>query len=184
MARSVSFLVALALMLVAVAVPALAQEVATEAPVQEYLLSSPDLVTEYIFPNNVDLKFNPGEIVELVFSMKNVGIHPITVDGMSATLYYTQDARYAIQNYSAVRANLVLQPRDDRALSYRFMPHPMLEVGDYGLYAQVYYHDWENKNYTTVYFNQTIDLVEAPSTFDSEVYVLTSFFFQVFQITW
>jgi len=148
---------------------AFAQDVAAQEETVEYMLSSPDIVSKYVFPNNPDMKFNPGEIVELVFSLENTGIHPITVDGMSATLYYNQDARYAIQNYSAVRANVVLQPRDDRALSYRFMPHPMLEVGEYGLYAQVYYHDWENKNYTSVFFNQTIDLTEAPTAFDSDL---------------
>ena len=43
-------------------------------------------------------EFYPGEIVDVVFSMINTGQHPITVDGISATLYYHLDARYAIQN--------------------------------------------------------------------------------------
>ena len=73
--------------------------------------------------------------------------------------------------YTLTRSSLVLQPRDDRSLAYRFMPHPMLEVGEFGLYGQVYYHDWENMNYTTVFFNQTIDLVDPPSALDSDTCV-------------
>jgi len=149
---------------------AAAQDVATQGGEEEevFIRSSPDILTEYVFPNNPDLKFYPGEIVDVVFSMINTGQHPITVDGISATLYYHLDARYAIQNYTLTRSSLVLQPRDDRSLAYRFMPHPMLEVGEFGLYGQVYYHDWENMNYTTVFFNQTIDLVDPPSALDSD----------------
>lgn len=63
---------------------------------------------------------------------------------------------------------LVVNPSQQRSVQYYFTPHPMLDVGEYGLYARLYYMDVSKVNYTVTFFNRTIEIIEPESTLDAD----------------
>ena len=60
----------------------------------------------------------------------------------------------------------VVGPNERATFAYQFFCDYTLEPRDYGLVVSVYYSDQENYNYTTVFFNNTINVYEPATEFD------------------
>jgi hypothetical protein len=65
----------------------------------------------------------------------------------------------------------VINPNEQYSFAYRFLPHAMLEEGEFGLLIQGFYHDNDGGNFSSIIFNSTINIVEPVETLDVQSYV-------------
>jgi len=137
---------------------------------EEVVISSPDVETAAVFPDFPEKKITTGGIVELLLGFTNNGQKKFNVSGIDASLNYPIDFSVYIQNFTKAPYGIVVEPSEIVSFAYRFWPDQMLEPRDFGFLAHVYYADEDGVNYTTTFFNSTIILVEAESTFNLELF--------------
>merc|ERR1711862_937927 len=92
----------------------LADEVATQqqqqqqqqppAGQQNVLAGSPDADTSYIFSDVVvEEGFYPGAVSMLSLDLRNTGQRPFGFSAIGGSLYYSMDAGYVLENYTAIK---------------------------------------------------------------------------------
>jgi len=150
------------------------------------LPSSPDVETAAVFPNSADKRFTVGEPIDVVFGFTNKGDKPLNVTLITGSLRYPPDWKMYIQNFTKQYMGINVFPNEQFTFVYTFRPDAMLEPREFGLAAQVYYTDNENRNFSTFFYNNTITLVELEEGFDIQllftyvgilaVFVLIAFF--------
>ena len=92
--------------------------------------------------------------------------------------------------YTKFEYDVLVHPDEQVSLAYRFRPDALLEPREFGLIVSVYYHDevriaahstidvltdWYKQgggNFTTAFFNGTIDIVDPDNGFDFQQYLL------------
>jgi len=130
------------------------------------LLSSPDVSTATVFPSSAERRFASGELIDLVVGITNHGHKQFNVTSIVASLRYPVDWKVHIQNFTKQVYDVVVNPAETTSFLYSFVPDGMLEPREFGVTANVYYEDEEGGNFTTVFFNSTIHLVEANEALD------------------
>jgi len=130
------------------------------------LSSSPDVHTSYVFPDYPSQKLPSGELVEVLVGFTNNGQKTVKITNIGASLNHPQDFRYYIQNYTKFEYDVLVHPDEQVSLAYRFRPDALLEPREFGLIVSVYYHDEVGGNFTTAFFNGTIDIVDPDNGFD------------------
>jgi len=141
-------------------------EEATNTTAEKIIGPSPDIVTSFVFPDSPELKqFVPGRQVRVIAALKNIGQQPVNVTALRASLMYPLDFRYYIQNYTKQAVYGTVPPGQQVSFLYIFFPDAMLEPREFGLTAQVWYNS-EADNYTSVFYNNTIQFVEDNTPFD------------------
>ena len=145
--------------------------------VEEFDLSSPYAEIYTVFPNNQALQ--AGRPSEIFLGFKNNGKSPFRVSGLRGSLYYLNEARYAVENYTLVSQDLVVESGQQYSFAYRFASHPVL-LGEFGFFAQIFYNDGENRNYTTTFWNSTVTIVEPEAEFEFQSIFQYSFIIAVF----
>jgi len=132
------------------------------------LTSSPHITTVFIFPGSTKNELLIGNPVELLLGFSNTGETAVNVTSVSASLRYPSDWRYFIQNYTKQALSVVVKPGEQNTFLYKFLPDPLLEPREFGLSAQVFYHDSEGGNFTSYFFNNTVNLVESSESIDAQ----------------
>jgi len=132
------------------------------------LTASPFVSTAFVFPEFPNGEFVLGKQVEVLLGLGNNGESPVNVTSISASLRYPSDWRYFIQNYTKEEFSVVVKPGEQVSFLYTFFPDPMLEARDFGLSAQVFYHDQEGNNFTSHFYNNTVSLVESSESIDAQ----------------
>jgi len=130
------------------------------------LTSSPDVHTSYLFPDFPSQKLPSGELIEVLLGFANKGQNTFKITHLGASLNHPQDFRYYIQNYTKFEYDVLVHPNEHVSLAYRFRPDALLEPREFGLIVSVYYHDELGGNFTTAFFNGTIDIVDPDNGFD------------------
>jgi len=144
-----------------------AEKTTEKEVVQEIILtSSPHVSCTYIFPESPNEEFIIGNTVEILLGLSNTGEAPINVTSVSASLRYPTDWRYFIQNFTRQAVSVIVRSGEEATFIYRFVPDPMLEPRDFGISAEVFYHDFEGGNFTSSFFNDTVKLVESSESID------------------
>lgn len=143
-------------------------EVLEQEPVK-MLVSSPNFKTNVVFPASPinEKAFKSGDIIDIVLGVTNTGKKTFNITSILASLRYPPDWRLFVQNFTHREYGLIVEPSEQISLVYSFRPDPMLEPRDFGLTAEVFYTD-KDDNYTTVFFNETITLVETIEPFDAQ----------------
>jgi len=132
----------------------------------ESLTSSPDVHTSYLFPDFPSQRLPSGELIEVLLGFTNKGQNTFKITNLGASLNHPQDFRYYIQNYTKFEYDVLVHPNEQVSLAYRFRPDALLEPREFGLIVSVYYHDELGGNFTTAFFNGTIDIVDPDNGFD------------------
>jgi len=88
---------------------------------------------------------------------------------ISASLRYPVDWKVHIQNFTRQPVGVIVYPSEQYSFLYTFRPDGMLEPRDFGLSAQVFYTDNENRNFSTHFYNSTISLAEHEEGFDIQL---------------
>jgi len=137
-------------------------ETAAEEPV---LVASPNARTIVVFPASQEKAFVLGKKIDVVVGFENVGKIPFTVSTISASLRYPPDWEVHIQNYTVRSYNLTIPAGEQASFHYSFRPDPSLDARPFGVAANIFYSDRDD-NYTTLFFNDTIYLVEHQEEVD------------------
>lgn len=134
------------------------------------VVASPDASTSSVFPLYPLRKFPLGEEIEILLGFANNGESNFNISHITASFNYPLDYSFYIQNFTTREYNFAVQPDGQVSISYIFYPDPMLEPRDYGLVASVHYRDQLGVNWTSVFFNATVEVVEPSSSFDAQAF--------------
>jgi len=134
---------------------------------------SPDVSTAFVLPDHPNKVITAGDIVEVLLGFVNNGDREFNITSVSASLNHPLDFRYYIQNYTRAEYGLLVQPKEQVSVSYRFRPDPLLEPRDFALVVSVFYEDESGTNFTNAFFNGTITIAEADTGIDLQQLFLT-----------
>jgi len=135
------------------------------------LIPSPFAHTAVVFPKFPERKIPSGERVEVLLGFVNNADKPFNITQVAGHLVNPADFSYYIENYTKFdfygSRGLQLQPGKQVSILYVFRPDPVLEPREFGLTLNVFYNDGV-ANYSTAFYNSTIDIIEPPNRLDSE----------------
>jgi len=132
---------------------------------------APEDVSVYaIFPHSPHNTLYVGQKAEIVLGFANHGDQSYTVSFIAASIRHPLDFRYSIQNFTREEYFITIAPSEQQSLAYTFVPSELLEPRDFGLTVGVAFFDAEGRNYTTSFFNQTIDFIEPESGVDAKTF--------------
>jgi len=134
------------------------------------LLPSPNVQTAYVFPKFPERRFPSGERVDVLLGLINTGDKPFNITLLTGHLVNPVDYSYFVENYTRYDfygRHLQINPNEQVSILYVFKPDPVLEPREFGLTLNVFYNDGVT-NYSSAYYNSTIEIIEQPSRFDSE----------------
>jgi len=133
------------------------------------LESSPDVVTDFFFPNITSNRAVGGEPIEVLMTFTNNGEGSFKVATISASIRHPLDYRYFIQNFTTWEYGSIVAPKEEMSFSYVFFPWE-LEERDYFLVLTVEYQDLEDRFYQTAFYNSTFMLTEPPVSVDGKTF--------------
>jgi len=128
--------------------------------------ASEHVSTVTLFPDFPDQKFTQGQFVDVLCGFSNNGDKSFNITTLKGSLNSPMDYQY-IQNFSDLTPFSEIKEGDQGTLYYRFFPDPQLEPREYMLTLTVDYIDADKEEFQTVYFNQTVELIESQSAQDS-----------------
>jgi hypothetical protein len=170
--RFLSFIETLAFALLLFTNSIFAQQGMTKEILQQSqieLVPSEDVVVGSVFPSSPEKEFVVGEPIDLVFGFSNQGDKSLNITTISASLRHPSDWKMYIQNFTKQPVGVTVYPTEQLSFVYSFRPDPMLEPREFGISAQVFYTDSENKNYTSWFYNSTINLIEVQDKIDVQL---------------
>jgi len=131
---------------------------------------SPDAKTVHVFPSAAEKKFTVADPnpVELLLGFENTGDNVFNITSIQASLMYPPDHRYFIQNYTRAAYGVIVSPAEQHTIAYRFLPDPGLDARDFDLVATVYYTDSAGGNFSSVFFNDTITLLDRQDAVNAQ----------------
>eukprot|EP00455_Lapot_gusevi_P008309 TRINITY_DN1360_c0_g1_i4.p2 TRINITY_DN1360_c0_g1~~TRINITY_DN1360_c0_g1_i4.p2 ORF type:complete len:207 (-),score=112.30 TRINITY_DN1360_c0_g1_i4:185-775(-) len=129
------------------------------------LFPSADITTTAFFPDSPTNQLVIGERVHILLGFVNRGDKEFNVTSIGAFLHSPYNHQYVIQNYTRREYGIVVPARTEMTFEYVFKPDPNLEPLDFGFSVDVLYNA-SDKMYRSVFYNGTMEFIEAPSTFD------------------
>lgn len=139
------------------------------------LIPSIDVKTSVYFPEQPDGKVPLGDIIVVLVSFFNTGSDAFNVTNIGTSLHSPYDYSYFIQNFTASEPGVIVGPEQQVTLEYRFRPDPALEPVDFLLSGYVTYSDSGYDSYKSIFYNDTIVMVEKPFVLTPSVVVGYSF---------
>jgi translocon-associated protein subunit alpha len=134
---------------------------------------SPDVQTVVFFPSSAEKRFPTGKPVQVLIGFTNNGIKSFNVSIVTASLMYPQDWRYYIQNYTKQAEFVIVPPSSQATFAYTFTPDAFLEPREFGLMGNIYYSlEDGSANYTSVFYNSTITLIEPNEPVDLQTFFM------------
>ncbi|KAK9837035.1 hypothetical protein WJX81_008506 [Elliptochloris bilobata] len=137
--------------------------------------ASPDVHSQYWVPKYPELQFPAGDKVEVVVALHNLGSTDLNVTNMQGSLNSVQNFAMYFQNFTEQRqgpyqAGLPLKAGEALSLSYWLMPDPSLPPREFQVAVTAFYQTPDAATqFSTTFFNQTIDIVETKKLVDVEL---------------
>jgi len=156
-----------------------AQDVLEKEPAtdEQKVGPAPDAQVSFLFttPENTrDLI--AGKIVKYLIGFANRGEKDFIINFAETSFRYPMDFSYHIQNYTAARYNRVVPPKQEATFDYAFIPSDAFIGRPLGLVVELQYVDQEGQTFVHTVFNETVNIVEDESSFNTE----TGFLYLVF----
>lgn len=107
-------------------------------------------------------EFTQHSIVDVLCGFSNTGDKSFNVTSLKGSLHSAMEYM-PIQNFSEMSPFAEIKEGEQGTLYYRFYPDPNLEPAEYKLTLTVDYIDADKEEFQTVYFNQTIEIIESES---------------------
>ncbi|XP_022135777.1 translocon-associated protein subunit alpha-like [Momordica charantia] len=135
---------------------------------------APGVDTVCVFPKNSARIVPAGEETELLAGVKNDGESSLNIIAIKASVHYTFDHHMLIQNLTGqVFHNATVHPSTQATFPYIFAVSKFLQPGNFDLVGTIFYEVNQNA-YQSVFFNGTIEVVEASGVISIEsVFLVT-----------
>eukprot|EP00899_Mesostigma_viride_P012794 jgi/Mesvir1/21515/Mv03958-RA.1 len=149
--------------------------IAEPHPLENLPPPSEDIQTIAVFPNNPEKTLPSGKVTEVLVGVYNGGSTTMNLTRIMGSLNMGWDFSYYVQNFTEVDYSVVLEPGAQASLSYPVQPHAKLPPRMFQLALTVCYKEIEEEGvYTmsTTFFNSTVEVTEAPSLVDVEMFSL------------
>ncbi|KAI1730741.1 translocon-associated protein (TRAP), alpha subunit domain-containing protein [Ditylenchus destructor] len=134
--------------------------------------ASPDAHVSFLFtsktPDPSTKELVAGQLVKFLVGFANHGEKDFIVKASEASFRYHMDYSYHIQNFSAVRYERTVQPKQEATFDYAFIPSEQYIGRPMGLVINLHYADADGSFYTHAIFNETVNIVEDESAFSTE----------------
>uniref|UniRef100_A0A914HQR1 Translocon-associated protein subunit alpha n=1 Tax=Globodera rostochiensis TaxID=31243 RepID=A0A914HQR1_GLORO len=137
---------------------------------------SPDVQSSFLFTN---LKAGAstrdliaGHMVKLLVGFANKGEKDFIVKHCETSFRYPMDFSYHIQNFSAVRYERKVQPKEEATFDYAFIPSDAFVGRPLGLVVNLHYVDTDGNYFVSAVFNETMTIQEDESGFNTETYFM------------
>ena len=114
-------------------------------------------------------EFTQGQFIDVLCGFSNTGDKSFNITMLKGSINSPMDYMY-IQNFTEMTPFSEIKEGDQGTLYYRFYPDPNLEPSEYVLTLSVDYIDADKEEFQTVYFNQTVEIVESQSAQDSRTF--------------
>lgn len=135
-----------------------------------YYPTPTDVKVVALFPRSPTYELVVGERAEVILGFANKGEDSYTITHIAASIRHPLDFRYSIQNFSRFDYFVTVDPAEELSLSYLFTPSELLEPREFGLTVAVAFFDDAGRNYTTAFFNRTVEFIEPRSSFDVQTF--------------
>jgi len=136
----------------------------------EPLPSSADITATYLFAGHGDNKYTLGDSVDLLLGFKNKGTKNFNVTQIVTSIRWPVNFDIYVQNFTTKFPNVVVRPSEETTLAFPFTPDALLDARDWGVVTEVLYRDEDNVNYSTVFVNTSITLLEADNPLDAQTF--------------
>jgi len=113
-----------------------------------------------------------GRIVKILIGFLNRGEKDFIVRHCDASFRYPLDFSYHIQNFTTVRYDRLVQPKQEATFDYAFIPSDAYTGRPLGLVVNLYYEDVEGSYFINSVLNDTVTITEDESSFQTETYFL------------
>jgi len=138
--------------------------------------TSPYAQAHLLFIQPESLEFPAGKTVRLAASLRNTGNQQgFLVEHITASLRYPQDFQYHIQNFSTFEYYKLVKNEQEATFEYAFTPSDVFAGRPFGLVVTMQYRNHEERVYTDVLFNNTINIVDMDEGLDGETFFLYIF---------
>ncbi|KAL7074246.1 hypothetical protein ACQ4LE_006892 [Meloidogyne hapla] len=143
---------------------------------QESMGPSPDVQTSCILtslksgPNSRELI--AGQIVKVLIGIANKGERDIIVKSCETSFRYPLDFSYYTQNFSTVRYERLVQPKQEATFDYAFIPSDVFVGRPLGLVVDLHYVDTDGQYFVSAVFNETVTIAEDETGFNTETYFI------------
>lgn len=134
--------------------------------------ASSDVQVNFLFtskspePNTKELV--ASQLTKFLIGFSNRGEKDFVVKAIDTSFRYPMDFTYHIQNFSAVRYERVVQPKQEATFDYAFIPSDQFIGRPLGLVVNLHYMDADGAYYTHAVYNETINVVEDETAFSTE----------------
>nr|CAD2201879.1 unnamed protein product [Meloidogyne enterolobii] len=148
----------------------------TENGNQESMGPSPDVQTSCILtslkggPNSRELV--AGQIVKVLIGIANKGERDLIVKSCETSFRYPLDFSYYTQNFSTVRYERLVQPKQEATFDYAFIPSDVFIGRPLGLVVDLHYVDTDGQYFVSAVFNETVTITEDETGFNTETYFI------------
>ncbi|TKR94541.1 hypothetical protein L596_008812 [Steinernema carpocapsae] len=139
--------------------------------------ASPDVETSFLMTQPEEgYDLTAGQIVKFLIGFHNKGDKEFIVRFSDTSFRYPMDYSYHVQNFTAARYDRVVGPKQEATFDYAFVPNEAFASRPFGLVVNVHYEDKEGQIYTNNVFNQTVNILEDESGFNTETGFLVIIF--------
>lgn len=129
------------------------------------------------FPDYPTNELIAGNDINLLAGLRNIGNTVITVELIEASLRYSQDFLYSVQNFTTKKYSVQTNPKTEASFQYSFNLPESYGGRSFGLVIIAHYRDPNLVLRNISLFNATLAIKEFDVTFDLE-----EFFFIIFLI--
>ncbi|KAG1359406.1 translocon-associated protein subunit alpha [Cocos nucifera] len=139
------------------------------------LSPAPGVDTTCVFPKNAAKLVSAGEVTEILVGMHNVGKSTLNVIAMHGSLHLPLDHHMLVQNLTMQEFFKASVPFAAQAtFPYNFAVSKFLQPGLFDLVGTIVY-EIDQQRYQSVFYNGTVEVVEAGSFLSMESVFLVTF---------
>lgn len=129
-----------------------------------------EVSTKYVLPEHPQKLFPAGEVVPILLGFRNEATFPYNITAITGSLNSVANFSVNIQNFGTMAVGVIIPPALEVTLEYKFRPDPALTPVEFNVAVAVFYSDSSGqREHSSVFFNDTIDIVEPEKFFDTEV---------------
>lgn len=131
--------------------------------------AAPGLSTAVYFPEHPTKQFPAGDVITAVVSAHNDASKAFNLTAVVASLNSPLDFSMHIQNFTHMVYFQELPPNQEASLEYKFRLAPQVPTRDFSVAIHLLYEDAGGGGfYSSVAFNGTVEVVEAPRLVDTD----------------
>ncbi|KIZ03292.1 Translocon-associated protein subunit alpha [Monoraphidium neglectum] len=130
-----------------------------------------ELSVAHYFPEHPDKQFPAGDIISVVVSGHNTGAKPMNLSAIVGSINSPEKYEMFIQNFTIGRYFAPLAPGAEASIEYKFRADPILgstPAREFIVALHLFY-EVEGSYFSTTFFNQTVDITEAPKLVDTDL---------------